>query len=452
MTCTYVKRAFTALIVLFGATVVAQPTAEQLAHLGTTLSPMGGEIAGNEAGTIPPWDGGITTPPANYKPGSHHVDPFADDKILYTIKGVNVGEYDHLLSEGQQYLLKRSSSYYLNVYPSRRSASYPQRIYDAALSNAGKAEITHEGMAIKNAAEGIPFPIPSSGVEAMWNFRLTYRGDELRRYDVRGTPSSSGQYELQVVVQEVKYPYSWAGATLDNIDNLLETLADHYMTPASRAGQILLNYSYMDMTDGSVSTWGYEPGSRRVNRAPSLNYDAPANSAEGLRTIDQNNMFSGGLDRYDWKLIGKQEMVVPYNAYYLHSNQHKISDVLKEGNINADLPRYELHRVWVVEAQRKADAQHFIGRRVLYLDEDSWQILLVDLYDDDDELIRFQERHSINYYEIPVFWTTLDVYYDLPSGRYSAGGVDNEYPMIDFSFRSRKNYYKPQSLRQIRKK
>ena len=32
-------------------------------------------------------------------------------------------------------------------------------------------------------------------------------------------------------------------------------------------------------------------------------------------------MFNGAMDRYDFKLIGKKEMVIPYNAYRFQYDQ-----------------------------------------------------------------------------------------------------------------------------------
>src|SRR5512140_347897 len=77
----------------------AELGAADLARLGTTLTPMGAEKAGNAAGTIPAWDGGITQPPAGYQPGGHYPDPFAGDKPLFTITGQNLDQYKANLSE-----------------------------------------------------------------------------------------------------------------------------------------------------------------------------------------------------------------------------------------------------------------------------------------------------------------------------------------------------------------
>src|SRR5512140_1805085 len=109
----------------FAAPAAAELGAADLAKLGTTLTPVGAEKAGNAAGTIPAWDGGITKPPAGYQPGGHYPDPFAGDKPLFTITGQNLDQYKANLSEGQVAMLKKYPDWKMNVYPSHRTASFP---------------------------------------------------------------------------------------------------------------------------------------------------------------------------------------------------------------------------------------------------------------------------------------------------------------------------------------
>jgi hypothetical protein len=167
-----------------------------------------------------------------------------------------------------------------------------------------------------------------------------------------------------------------------------------------------------------------------------------------MRTSDQFDMLNGAPDRYDWKLVGKKEMYVPYNSYKLHSDSLKYKDILKPLHINQDLTRYELHRVWVVDATLKAGTSHVYSRRTFYIDEDSWQILAVDQYDGRGQLWRVSEAHCINYYDAQAFWSTLEVHTDLIAGRYLAIGLDNEGKMYDFTLVRSPQDYTPATLRQ----
>ena len=92
----------------FAAPAFAELPASEIAKLGTTLTPVGAEKAGNAAGTIPAWDGGLTKPLPGYRPGQAYPNPFPDDKPKFTLTGANADQYKANLSEGQLALLKKS--------------------------------------------------------------------------------------------------------------------------------------------------------------------------------------------------------------------------------------------------------------------------------------------------------------------------------------------------------
>ncbi len=408
-------------------------TAQQAARLGADLTPMGGEKAGNAAGTIPAWTGGLTSAAQagapGFKSGGHHPDPFASDKPLYKVDASNMSRYAANLTAGHKALLSAyKTSYFMNVYPSHRSAAFPQRIYDATKANATSAKLTGAGNGVTGAIGGVPFPIPSSGVEVIWNHILRFRAEIAERTIGQAAVSRAGDYNLVRLHDETMVGYSLPGATEAGLDNTVLFFIQETISPARLAGEILLVHETLDQTKEQRRAWLYNPGQRRVRRAPNVAFDNPGTASDGLRTSDQFDIFNGSPERYDWKLVGKQEMIVPYNAYPLHSNKLKNSDIIKPLHTNQQHARYELHRVWVVDAVLKPDQRHIYKRRTFYVDEDSWQILVVDCYDNRDQMWRIQEAHSINYYEIPTFWTTLELTYDLQAGRYLALGLDNEEP------------------------
>lgn len=213
------------------------------------------------------------------------------------------------------------------------------------------------------------------------------------------------------------------------------------------AGNVLLVHETLNQVKEPRAAWVYNPGQRRVRRAPNVAYDNPGTAADSLRTSDQFDMFNGAPDRYDWKLVGKKEMYIPYNNYLLHSDKLKYKDILTPLHVNPEYLRYELHRVWIVEATLREGSRHLYKKRTFYIDEDSWQIMAADNYDNRDQLWRVSEAHSINYYEVPTFWTTLETHYDLQSGRYLALGLDNESEMYDFGITRTDQDYSPGALR-----
>lgn len=412
---------------------VAGVTAQQAAKLGGELTPMGAEKAANAAGTIPAWTGGITSAAqagaAGFKSGGHHPDPYAADKPLYKIDASNMSKYAAQLTAGHEALLTAyKSSYFMNVYPSHRSAAFPQRIYDATKANATSAQLTGGGNGVTGAIVGVPFPIPSSGVEVIWNHILRFRAEIAERVIGQAAVTRTGDYTLVKFHDETMVGYSLPGATEAALDNVVLYFIQETISPARLAGEILLVHETLDQTKEHRRAWLYNPGQRRVRRAPNVAFDNPGTGSDALRTSDQFDIYNGSPERYDWKLVGKQEMIVPYNAYPLHSNKLKNADIIKPLHINQAHARYELHRVWVVDATLKPGQRHLYKRRTFYIDEDSWQILGVDCYDTRDKLWRVQEGHSINYYEVPTFWTTLELTYDLQAGRYLALGLDNEEP------------------------
>ncbi len=425
----------------------AAPPADQIARLGNDLTAFGAEKAANASGTIPAYTGGITSPPAGYKVGDHHPDPFASDAIALTITPANYKQYADQLTVGQQGMFAKYPTFAMNVYQTRRSASFPQRTYDFTLKNAGTAKLVADGDGVTDAAEGIPFPIPSNGYEAIWNHKLKYKGVSAARWANQAAPTASGQYNMVRIREELLGLYYKPGNTIADINNILIYFYQVVESPARLAGQVLLVHETLNQQTQPRQAWIYNPGQRRVRRAPNVAYDNPGTASDALRTNDMTDMFNGAMDRYDWKLVGKKEMYVPYNSYKVHSDKVKASDILKPGHVNPDLLRYELHRVWVVDATLKAGKRHINARRTFYIDEDSWQILIVDHYDGQGRMWRYSEAPSINYYEVPVFWSTMENHHDLQSGRYIATGIDNEEKMYDFSFQTTPDAFSPQALR-----
>ena len=425
----------------------AEISADDIARLGRDLTPLGGERAGNAEGTIPEWTGGITKPPAGYQIGEHHPDPYAADQPLYVISAANLDRYRDKLSIGHQRMLETYPKFRLPVYPTRRSASVPQRIYDATRRVAATARLVDDGNGVGGAVIGIPFPIPKNGLEVIWNHLLRYRGETVSCTLGQAAVTRGGAYTMVKYAVDIKLRYSLPDMTEERLGNTMVLFKQKVAAPARLAGDLLLVHETMNQAREPRHAWTYNPGQRRVRRAPNIAYDNPGTTSDGLRTADQFDMFNGAVDRYEWQLVGKREMIVPYNAYKLHSDRLSFTDILTPQHVNPAHLRYELHRVWVLEATLKEGARHIYKRRTLYVDEDSWQVLLADLYDNRDQLWRMSEGHVINYYEKPLTWPTLEVHADLQARRYLALGLDNEFPICTFDLEYTSRDFTPASLR-----
>jgi hypothetical protein len=439
--------ALTAALLFTATQALAGPKPDEIDRLGKDLTPMGSERAGNADGTIPEWTGGITQPPPEYKPGDHQQDPWPQDQPLFRIDGSNYQQYADKLSVGQKATLAKYDTYFMDVYVSRRSASFPQRVYDMTRENAKTATLVADGEGVAGAAEGFPFPFPENAYELMWNHKLKYKGIGGVRYNNQIAPTPDGKFSVTVIREELLGLYYKEGVTVEDINNVLLYFFQEVESPARLAGNILLVHETLNQIELPRQAWVYNPGQRRVRRAPNVAYDNPGTAADGLRTNDMTDMFNGAMDRFNWTIVGKQEMYVPYNSYKAHAEGITYDEFILPGHLNQDLMRYELHRVWVIEATLKPGMRHINPKRTYYLDEDSYQIVLIDHYDARDQLWRSSEAHCINYYDVPTFWSTIETHYDLQAARYVAQGFDNTMPVNTFNVEMEPSQFTPQALR-----
>jgi hypothetical protein len=440
---------------LVAALLAAQPAAavsgqEAAALGGPALTPLGAERPGNADGSIPPWTGGITEPPAGYVEGRRHPDPHPDDAVLLTITAANLDEHAGRLSAGQQALLGAfPDTWRMHVYRTRRSASFPAFVYQAVDANGRNAEVVLEGKGgVLGAGVGPPFPVPRSGVEVVWNHNLRWRGIRIQRTEGVAAVTQRGNYRVVLSEQDIGIPYALprVGLFKRKYPNLMMLFKSKTIQPELRSGDGVLVAEPIDQTDDPRKSWFYNRDLRRVVRQPHFAYDFPALNSDGIRTVDDFGLFNGPPDRFEWTLVGKREIYIPYNAYRLHGSDVGPKDILQKRHIAPELARYELHRVWVVEGRLRPGSHHIYSRRVFYVDEDSWQIALSESYDADGKLWRVAEAHALNYYEVPVLWTTVEVFYDLQDGRYFANGLDNDRNCYRFSDTADPREFSPNAL------
>ncbi|AXA23439.1 DUF1329 domain-containing protein [Pseudomonas putida] len=434
---------------LLATSVMAAVSADEAAKLGTTLTPMGAEKAGNADGSIGPWEP-LAKTAGSVDARGFLSDPYGSEKPLFTITAANADQYKDKLAPGQLAMLKRyPDTYKLPVYKTHRGATVPDAVYADIKSNATQTTLVEGGNGLNNFRGAIPFPIPKSGVEVIWNHITRYRGGSVSRLVTQATPQQNGSYSLVYFNDQFVFRDKMKDYDPNNPGNVLFYFKQEVTAPARLAGTVLLVHETLDQVKEPRKAWIYNAGQRRVRQAPQVSYDGPGTAADGLRTSDNLDMYNGAPDRYDWKLEGKKEMYIASNAYKLDDPKLKYADIIKAGHINQDLARYELRRVWHVVATLKPGQRHIYAKRDFYIDEDTWQAAVIDQYDGRNQLWRVSEAHAQPYYNNQVPWYTLEAIYDLQSGRYLALGMKNEEKKsYDFSFSANKADFQPAALRQ----
>lgn len=437
------------LAVLVGSACQAAVSAAEAAKLGgQQLTPVGAQRAGTADGRIPAWSGSdarLLAQTASMKPGAFYPDLFEGEKPLFRIDHANYRKYAKQLPVGATVMLAHYKNYYLNVYPTHRTAIYPAVIYKATEANATTARL--KGIdALVGAHVGFPFPIPQTGAEVIWNHKLRYRGNSVQETSNIITVAQNGKFQVSGFVQKVRFGYGNTKAGHSNQTVILKLLR-HVVSPPRLAGQYTL---VIDHLDGGRDAWIYSPGSNRVLQAPTIQFDNPMASSDGLITTDQSDMFNGSMRQYNWKLIGKKLMYIPYNNYHLEQPSLKYSSIIEPLHLNpADL-RYELHRVWVVDATLRKGQSNQFSRRVFYVDEDSWTIAAVDCYDSHGQLWRYEEGHILPLIRDKLVVPAPTVVYDLNSGRYALQNLINQEPYFaKFDVPVSRGYFTPQHMRRM---
>lgn len=385
---------------------LADVTAEQAESLNTELTPLGGEKAGNADGTIPDWEGGYTQAPSGYKTGDPRPDPFPNEKVSFTITANNMEQYADKLDEGQLYLLQKYPDYKMNVYPTHRTASAPEWVYKETFKNATRTKLN--GYEVVGAYGGVPFPIPQSGLEVMWNHELRIRPSAYKWPFNSWVIDSSGNAEIaSSATNEISVPYYIEGGDASKFDGKYFYNLQTVTGPAYRAGELLM---YYDKLDNTRSAWQYLVGQRRVRRAPTVCCDTPNFVNSGIDFFDQVLVFFGPKDRYDWKIISKKEMYIPYNmnAFYLQSDK----EVIGKKYPNPEHIRWELHRVWEIEGTLRDGQRDVRPKRKIYIDEDSWIAVLGNTWDAQGTLWHTSIGFPLIMFELPSLnmenWATID--------------------------------------------
>ncbi|MDF1552254.1 MAG: DUF1329 domain-containing protein [Deferrisomatales bacterium] len=396
-----------------GTPSVAAVSADEAQKLKTTLTPLGGEKAGNADGSIPAWDGGYTTPIPGFENGGRRGDPFAAEKPLFSITPKNMDQYADKLTDGVKGMLQKyPDSFRVDVYPTHRTAAAPQWVYDNTFKNATRAAM--DGDIPQGCYGGIPFPIPQSGAEVLWNHQLHWRGTDWLFDEQAFLLTADGKRVMTVdAVGDQQMPYYFEDGSLEKWNGEYWMIRLINSGPPIRAGEGIVGRNHVDAD--KTQAWVYLTGQRRVRKLPNPCCDTPTPAAAGVAGFDDLEVWTGRIDRFDWKILGKKEMYIPYNGNKLNVPT-SVDAVIDPHHVNPDYFRWELHRVWVVEATLREGNRHQAPKGMYYFDEDTWNGVLADRWDASGRLWKTLWTLPIVMPDLPATSNTAFGYYDLVSG------------------------------------
>ena len=398
------------------------------------MTAFGSEKAGNKEGTIPPYTGTGPKTPAGWAPKDTYQqrpDPYGD-KPLFSITAANAVQYADKL-DGVAEMFKRYPDFRMDIYPSHRDYAMPSRVTENTVRNATQCKAVDQELKLAGCYGGMPFPIPKTGNQAMWNHMAGYGVWTVKgRSEVIVKPEQ-GSAALAV---QVEYTNNWPGFDPANTAPLApDSMYYRYIgtdeAPARLAGGRFMFLDPFDQIGIGRRAYLYSTGRRWVKLAANLAYDTPTPYGGGSATMDDQAVFMGAMDRFDFKLIGKKEKYIYYNNFQFNDRTACSTEkfFLTNGFPNPDCVRWELHRVWVVEATLKPGAKlkpnfrHLYKKRIFYWDEDGFVIGSSESYNAKGKLIRYANTINRPYFEVPGVQATGTTYIDLESGIYVISGL-----------------------------
>lgn len=417
--------------------------AEQAAELGKRLTPVGAEQAGNADGSIPAWTGGFTQTPPGHKKGKMDIDPFPNEKPIVTIDAKNMEQYKGRLTESVQRLMANYPNFNIEVYPTHRTASTPDWFNEYTAKNAVSAQLSPDVKTVSGAYGGTPFPIPKTGGEVLWNHFLSWKGTAIEQQISLFMIDGGGRRSLTAAIQiDDLYRYHLPGGEKD-FDGFWQWHRALTTAPGRSAGEALVGIWPVDFQKNQPGSWQYMPGQRRVRKLPNVQFDTPNFYVSGMMQFDEAYGFFGSPEQYDWKLVGKKELYIPYNTNKLLAA--KPEDAFGPGFVNPKLVRWELHRVWEVEGTLRPGVRNAVPRRKLYMDEDSWNIVMTDLWDSQNKLYRGAIAYTGINYDLPGVLALPFNNTDFQQQAYTIGSFIDHYTPVEPKPRS---FFSAESLTQ----
>jgi len=444
-----------------GATEKMSP--ENVARLGKDLNPIGGIKAASEDGLLPEWTGSVVGLPQGLQwdgPGTPYPDPWPDETPLFVISKDNMEQYRDRLSPGQIAMFETyPETFRMPVYPGHREFAFYPEFYEKVLYNAQNSELINDNEGITGFVGGAAFPVPATGAQVVWFTRTTgaYESTDGEYSDIAVFPNGTRSTRRSRFLQESPYASRKNPINAEYAYPNLGEFAGYIMTyvtePARDKGLITAVLEPYDYAKNAREVWRYLPGSRRVRRAPTVGFDTP-DGPGGLKTVDEVRGFNGSMERFDWQLLGRQEIFVPYHNYRFDDPGLSYDELLTKFHANPEYMRYELKRVWVAEATLREGERHIYGKRRIYVDEDTGFTLITENYDGHGELWKVVLTNTIYDYGGQAYARRAQMYHDLRAGAYLAERLINDSAPMLYDVNPVKGpaHFSPSNIRKLGKR
>ena len=380
---------------------------------GPEYNEVGALRAGNADGSIPPYSGKM--PPAGAKPPAsagkwRYGELYPDEKPLYSIDAKNLAQYGEKLSEGTKTLLQRYPTYRVDVYPGHRDQVFPNALLERTKKCATTAKLVGNNNGLEGAQACIPFPLPKNGYEVMWNAALRYYGYAYQQAEFRGWLIDAAGNKTLNSHNRMLTDYSYWDPKKESVQ-YFNRLLNENIGPAGKAGTKDLRWSPLRGDLEESRAWQYIAGQRRVRLAPEFKYDTVATATGGLILFDEIGIFDGRMDRFDFSKATLKEIIVPFSVARV--NFAPIDQVAMKNHVDPKYQRWELRRVWVVEATLAPGARHIYSKRHFYIDADSWSFVLADGFDQSGKLYRTFQNQPVVQPDIPAVNSLTLIGWDL---------------------------------------
>ncbi len=425
--------------------------------LGATLTPLGAEVAGNADTSIPAWTADRLVDSNGTSSSRIEVtmpEAFFADQPLFSITSENYQNHADKLSEGQKALLSSyRDTFTIPVYPSHRNGQYSKWTEVQTRWNATHTNLIGDSDGLSEYSGGVPFPIPHDGEEVMWNAKLNHpvKSLDILFDEVAVFSNGVNTRHRRHVLFETPFAYTDypVGTTMDKIGPKVGLFLIDTISPIREKGKKILVQELFDGRGYSRNAWMYMPGVNRVRRLPEAGFDMP-DGPGGLKTADDNLGFNGSMKRYRWQLIGKKEVYIPYHNNRFDTPMLQYTELLTPLHISPDFMRFELHRVWVVEASLKSGHRHLYAKRRFYIDEDSWLVMLIDTYDNRGELWRVGIQNTVYDSHVKGYIVRNLIMHDLQTKAYVVSGLVNDTRPPRFNHEPKGiDFFTPSNLRTL---